>query len=103
MTNYQTDCPIIDGIIRIGIKEWRLKYARRKYDFIEYRIIIGIYRWRRHPPLRFIYRLTNLLKILCQIVLLDALNIFKIRIPVNGYILITFPSIRITNLFDKGT
>src|SRR4029453_5515650 len=46
MPNDRTHGSIVRGIIRSGIKERRLKNARRKNDLIKACIVVGIHGWR---------------------------------------------------------
>ena len=54
---------VVRGIIRPGIKERRLKNARRKDDLIKAWIVVGIHGWRSHSPLSPVDRLADLVEV----------------------------------------
>ena len=59
MTDYNTDCTVIEGIISIHIEERILQDTGRETDFVRCRIVISVYGLRSHQPLVFIHRLTG--------------------------------------------
>ena len=56
MSYNDTDSPVINGIIGIKIKEWRLQNSGRETNFVRARIIISINGLRTHIPLGLIHR-----------------------------------------------
>src|SRR5450830_410319 len=60
MADHGADGAIVDGVVRLGVKEWRLQNRGREDDFIHRRAVIGVHRLRRHAPLFAVDRFAQL-------------------------------------------
>ena len=59
MTDYGADAAVIEGIVRLGVEERRLKNPRRENDFVVQGRVIGVdSRWR-HAPLSLVHGLAD--------------------------------------------
>ena len=61
MSDYHADSTIIEGIIRLGVKERILENTCREADLIRRRIIIGVHRLGCHQPQILIDQFTRFL------------------------------------------
>ncbi|MNM49066.1 hypothetical protein D3C81_600660 [compost metagenome] len=67
MADDGADGAIVDGVVRIGVKERRLQDGSGEDDFIHRRAVIGVHRLRRHAPLFAVDRLAQLGHLACGI------------------------------------
>src|SRR5665811_1084245 len=63
MPDDYADATEVDGRINVGIEKRGLQDARGEVDVVHRRVVIGIYRRRRHAPLFLIDRLAELVEV----------------------------------------
>jgi hypothetical protein len=63
VSNDRADSTVIDAIIRVCIKKWRLQNSRWEHDFVHVWVVICVDRRRRHAPFGGINQLADLVQI----------------------------------------
>ena len=102
VANHHADSPVVDGLVRIRIKERRLQDSGRETNLVGGRVVVGIDSLRRHSPLRLVGRFAQLRQVVSHIPGTGGAQVvvvgqFRVHIQ-RG---VVFPLVGISNLDDE--
>ena len=70
---------VVDGIVRLGVEERRLKDSGGENDFVHQRIVIGVDGGRRHAPFVAVDGLADLGEVAGIFKVVAVANVFGVR------------------------
>ena len=103
MTDYNTDCTVIEGIVSIHIEERILQDTGRETDFVRCRVVISVYGLRSHQPLVLVYRFAGFGNHFSIVPQAGTFEVVPVRIVFDFQRRVVFPLIRITDLHVESS
>ena len=93
---------VVGRVVHLRIVERRLQHAGRKIDVVHLRVVVGVDRGRRHPPLAAIYRLADLGELAAVFEEIATRGVARIVVRRDDDGTVVAPLVRVTDLIHHA-
>ena len=83
MSDNGADPAVVHRVVGIGVEERRLQNARGEHDLVHVWVVVRVHRRRRHPPVRAIHWLADLLQVAIGLEFSGAHRVQHVRAAIN--------------------